>query len=202
MKKSNKILLVSFFLIFIVSGFLYGYKVGNRPRIQDPSKNISKLENGENNNKETEGNQGIKLISEEKIVRPSTLIEFKIHYSECDHTIIETKEANNEMVNMKEDQFKSFIMNNNPNWEVVSFGDNKIVIEIEKKHLCPNHFLIGVKAGKVAIYKIDENGKKVLYQIINQPVELLKKVDQERLEQGIVVDDEDELGDVLENFIS
>ena len=61
---------------------------------------------------------------------------------------------------------------------------------------------MGEADNKVAIYKIDENGERYVYKIFDDyPIALLKSRP-EKLQEGIVVDSEEELSDVLENFIS
>ncbi|MCG4586227.1 BofC C-terminal domain-containing protein, partial [Anaerosalibacter bizertensis] len=87
--------------------------------------------------------------------------------------------------------------------KIIAFSTQKIVLREERNHLCPNHYVVGESEGKIAIFKINDSGEKVLDKIFNDyPLSLLKEVDQQKLKDGIVVDNEEELSDVLENFIS
>nr|WP_272878533.1 BofC C-terminal domain-containing protein [Clostridium sp. Cult3] len=92
---------------------------------------------------------------------------------------------------------------NYSNIKILSFSVKEIVLREERNHLCPNHYIIGESDGKIAIYGIDERGEKYLNRVFKDySISLLKEVDQLRLKAGIVVDSEEELSDVLENFIS
>ncbi|MFA7412600.1 MAG: BofC C-terminal domain-containing protein, partial [Tissierellaceae bacterium] len=74
---------------------------------------------------------------------------------------------------------------------------------ITKNHLCENHYVIGEKDGNIAIYRIDENGERKLETFFpDYPISLLMEIDQNKLIEGIVIDSQEELSDVLENFIS
>ncbi len=104
---------------------------------------------------------------------------------------------------MTEKQYRKYMKENYPNIKIISFSPREIVLREERNHLCPNHYIIGQADGKIAIYRIDEKGEKYLDKVFNDyPISLLKEVDQERLKDGIIVDSEEELSDVLENFIS
>ena len=104
---------------------------------------------------------------------------------------------------MNEKQYKEYMRVNYPDIRIISFSVNKIVLQEERDHLCQNHYIVGKSDGKIAIYGIDENGDEFLDRIFNDyPISLLKKIDQEELIKGIKVDSEEELSDVLENFIS
>ena len=104
---------------------------------------------------------------------------------------------------MTEKQYREYIKENYPNIKIISFSISEIVLREERDHLCENHYIIGQSDGKIAIYGIDENGERFLNKIFNDySISLLKKIDQEKLTKGIVVDSEEELSDVLENFIS
>ncbi len=121
----------------------------------------------------------------------------------CEHSITNLENAKEETINMTEKQYRKYMKENYPNIKIISFSPKEIVLREERNHLCPNHYIIGQADGKIAIYRIDEKGEKYLDKVFNDyPISLLKEVDQERLKDGIIVDSEEELSDVLENFIS
>ncbi len=204
------------FIILAVIGFYFGYSIGveksgtnslddiaheiKHENIHEDNKQIDRdIENNEIIHDKTED---IQIMKDDIVISPNTEIEYKTIYTECGHVIIEIKAPSEEMINMKEEQFKAYICNNHPNWDVISFGKDKITIQIIKNQLCQRHYIIGVKDGYITIFKINEKGEKVPYKSYkDQPVNMLKKVDQEKLYKGIIVD-EDNIGDVLQNFIS
>jgi len=145
----------------------------------------------------------MEIIQEEDRISPNTVIELEINYKECNHSMTKTVELNDIIINMTEEQYRKYIRDNFPNVKILSFSGKEIRLLEERNHLCPNHYIIGEADNKVAIYKIDENGEKYVYKIFNEcPISLLKELDQKRLIEGIIVNSEEELSNVLENFIS
>ncbi|NMB07428.1 MAG: hypothetical protein GX981_03430, partial [Tissierellia bacterium] len=130
-------------------------------------------------------------------------IVLKTYYNACQHNIVNFKSADDEIINMTKEQYEKYIMENYPTLKIIHFSVKEIILREEKNHLCPNHYIIGESNGYIAIYGIDENGRKFLDKVFTDyPISLLKEVDQKRLIDGIIVDSEEELTDVLENFIS
>ena len=145
----------------------------------------------------------IEIVQEEDRISPNTVIEVEINYKECNHTITKIAELDDIIINMTEEQYREYLKENFPNVKILSFSSKEIRLVEERNHLCPNHYIIGEADSKVAIYKLDENGERYVYKIFNDyPISLLKEVDQKKLKEGIVVNSEEELSDVLENFIS
>lgn len=154
-------------------------------------------------NTEIDSLEDLPIIQEVERITPNTFIEIRVHYSQCNHNIIKLNEKDNNIVNMTEEEYKAYLKENYPNVRLISFSSREIRLEENRNHLCPNHYIIGEHDGKVAIFKIDENGEKYLDKVfIDYPLSLLKEIDQEKLRDGIIVDTEEELSDVLENFIS
>lgn len=147
--------------------------------------------------------EDLAIIQEEERITPNTYIEIRTHYKECHHNIIKEWEKDDKIVNMTEDEYREYLKENYPNVNLVKFSSEEIILEEERDHLCPNHYIIGEYEGKVAVFKIDEHGEKYLYKVFaDYPITLLKEIDQEKLREGIIVNTEEELTDVLENFIS
>ena len=190
-----------------IMGYFFGVKnINQKPEPNnDIVKNNDEADNSRNNDsKRIDPIDDFELSQiEDDFVGPNTKILYTIIYLECNHNIEKTKYPEKDMINMTKNQFEEYINNNFPNWEVTSFSHDLITINIEKNHLCPNHYVIGEKDGKIAVYTINENGERRLDKIINNaPVSLLKEIDQKKLEKGIVVDSLEEVSEILENFIS
>ncbi|MCF6465906.1 BofC C-terminal domain-containing protein [Clostridium sp. Cult2] len=190
MKKQNAILIFFFCATLFFVSFIYGYKM------MSP-----------NNNKEpliiSDDPLDLEIIKEDERISPNVYIEKKTYYKTCNHNITKLNELDNQIVNMTENQYRDYMEENFPNVKIISFSINRIVLREERNHICPNHYIIGESEGKIAIYGIDEDGEKVLDRVFKDyPISLLKKIDQEKLIEGIRVDSEEELSDVLENFIS
>ncbi len=190
------IFLVSLILFFI--SFTLGYQLmKNEVR---SNRQISKLDSEKEN---SYNYSDLEILKEDSRISPNTFIEERIHYSVCGHIITKTRKVEDEYVNMSKKEFEEYIKNNYTNQRIISFSTNKIVLGINKDYLCENHYIIGEKDGKIAIFKIDENGNRALDNVFDDyPISLLMEVDQERIIKGIVVDSKEELSNVLENFIS
>lgn len=196
MKKHNIILVASLSIVLMLASFIYGYKITKKSN----DKANEKTQVAEEQQKY---DSELEILKEDERISPNTFIEKSIHYKDCNHNIIKINNADDEIVNMTEAQYIKYMKENYSNIKIIDFAIEKIILEEERNHICPNHYIIGESEGKIAIYRIDENGEKYLDKVFNDyPISLLKKIDQEKLVEGIIVDSEEELSNVLENFIS
>lgn len=197
MKKFSMLLISILCIAIFLLSFVYGYYFTNR-----------KISNKPDNDKESfkdpmDKKNHLEIVKEDNVISPNTFIEKEIHYSACGHILTDTYKADEEIVNKTEKEFDEYIKENYPNTQIITFSTQKIVLQGERNHLCPNHYIVGESEGKIAIFKINESGERILDKIFNDyPLSLLKEVDQQKLKDGIVVDNEEELSEVLENFIS
>lgn len=196
--RKYRILPIFFFslTLFLIS-FIFGYQLMSRKL--NP-KDISKV-----NEKGTDmsNHLGLEILSEESRISPNTFIEERIHYTSCDHVITKMNVVENELVNMTRNEFTEYIGENYPTKRLISYSANKITLGITKNHLCENHYIIGEEKGLIAIFRIGENGERILENVFtDNPISLLMELDQQKLIEGIVVDSEEELSEILENFIS
>lgn len=89
-----------------------------------------------------------------------------------------------------------------PDWQIVSFSGDEVVmrkIVDEKKE---NSFLITQKDGYIAVYYEDENKGEILYQMTETPISVLTQEEQVRLNDGIIVKGEYELTKILAEYTS
>lgn len=197
-------------LVVVVIGMATGYYIGIRNSSKKPITDNEDISEGNNiteiiDNDVDDENVGSEASQiEENIIGPKTIVEYKTYFTECGHEILETTEPNKNMINMTEEDLKAYIKNNNPTWKLEEFSHERVLITIEKEQLCQNHYVIGEKDGKIAVFSIDEKGEKVLEQIYNDaPISLLKEIDYEKLKKGIIIDkNEDDLLNILEDYIS
>ncbi|WDV47531.1 BofC C-terminal domain-containing protein [Clostridiaceae bacterium M8S5] len=193
MKNYKKVFVFVFYMVFIIVGFAYGYHKG---------KDISK-DNLQAKKQLTEQiNQESAVIKQEDKITPNTKLEYVYNYTKCNHTLKEIQNPTSNIIGMNKEEYMLYLTKNNPQWELIDFSSDRITMSIDKKQLCPEHFIIGVENGLIAIHKVDEDGNKVLYKIINNSIKLLNEIDQQKLIEGIVVNNEEEMIEVLENFSS
>ncbi|NLK43951.1 MAG: hypothetical protein GX300_06125 [Tissierellia bacterium] len=182
-------------ILFLIS-FILGYQIIGRKIEQS---RVSQLDNEIDVNM----NKDFEILKEEIRISPNTIMDERIYYSTCEHIITKTNPINSDYINMSRDELIHFLEENHPDKKLISFSPNKITIGTTKNHLCENHFIIGEKDGKIAIFKIGESGERVVETIFEDyPISLLMEIDQEKLIEGIRVDSEEELTEILENFIS
>ncbi len=194
MNKSKTFVIISFALALFIFSFVYGYYLMGKRISKKPISSSDEIE---------KINNELEIVKDSEVISPNTFVEKKIHYKKCNHTLTNTDLADEALVNKSEDEFRKYMQDNYQNVKITSFSTQRILLREERNHLCPNHYIIGESDGKIAIYKIDESGEKVLDKVFKDyPINLLKNIDQEKLKEGIIVDSEEELSDVLENFIS
>lgn len=199
MKKTKMLPIYFFFLGMLVVSFMFGYKIMGKRLNLEPD-HISKINITEI---EDDDYPDLEILKEYDKISPNTLIEERIHYSSCGHVITKLDTVEDELINMTKNEFSEYIEANSPNKRLITYSANKITMGVIKNHLCEKHFVIGEKDGNIAIFKIGENGEKILEKVFpDYPISLLMEIDQEKIINGIVVDNEEELSEILENFIS
>lgn len=197
MKKDKLIPIFLLSLSLFLISFIFGYQSMHKKINQN---DISKL--SQNNIDITEKND-LEIVKEDNIISPNTIIEERIHYLTCDHIITKIRVVETKFVNMSKQNFIDYLEENHPNIKLISFSPTKITLGLTKNHLCENHYIIGEEKGFIAIFTIDENGERILKTVFeDNPISLLMEIDQEKINKGIIVDSEDELTEILENFIS
>lgn len=196
MDRNKSILVLTFIIAIFIISFVLGYQLIRKEWNDKNLNNINKISDKEKNG-------DVEILKEENIITPNTFIEKRVHYKECDHTITSLDIADKEIINMDKEKYEEYLKFNYPNFKLVSYSNTKIVIFGEKAYLCEEHFIIGELDGYLSIFKIGEDGEKILFKNFKDyPLSMLTETDQDNLRKGIVVDSEDELSDVLENFIS
>lgn len=144
----------------------------------------------------------VEIVGEENIITPNTFIEQRTNYKECGHVESEIELADDAIINMTRDEYEAYLKDHT-NYRLVSFSNTKVTIVGDRNHLCPNHYVIGESDGKIAVFRIDENGDRVLERVFeDHHINILQEIDREKIMNGIVVDSEEELSEILENFIS
>ena len=193
MRRSKFMIIFSFCIVFFIMSFYLGYQlmdlsIENKQVVEEQNYNDS---------------EGIEIVREENRISPNTIVEERINYMECGHIISSSELAQNDIVNLTRSEYEEYLKSTNTNLRLVSFSNQKIVVFDERDHLCQEHFIIGEQNSNIAIFNIDENGDKVLYKsFTDYPISILIDIDQDKLKEGIRVDSEEELSEILENFIS
>ena len=200
MKRNKFMIIFAFSITLFLFSFMLGYSFLGKSIEKDFAEKNSSIRDKESEFRDYED---IQILKEEDKISPNTFIEIRTTYKECGHFISIVNAAEEEVINMDEKEYKEYLEDNYPNLKLISFSNEKIVIWGERNHLCKNHFIVGEEDGKIAVFKIGENGERILEKLFETyPISMLIPLDREQLIEGIVVDTEEELSDLLENFIS
>lgn len=135
-------------------------------------------------------------MPDKDLLTPNTQLIFKTYYNSCSHTAEKAVQAANDEVNMSEQQLKEKY----ENWEISAFSPPIVELSRAVNTYCPNHYIIGVDSGYIAIYVYDENGLKVMQEKTDISLATLTPEDQQALNGGIVVDTEDQKEQTIEGF--
>lgn len=127
---------------------------------------------------------------------PNTQLIFKTYFSSCKHTAEKAVQAANDEVNMNEEQLKEKYIG----WEVTGFSPPIVELSRNIETYCPNHYIISVDNGFIAIFVYDGDGNKILQEKTDISLATLTPEDQQALRYGIVVDTEDQKEQTLEGF--
>lgn len=142
-------------------------------------------------------------VTDDNVVTISTDIRYETKHNKCNHKTTENEKPEPNMIGLDRKSFEEYVKHNLPGWKMSMFSKEEIHLLNEKDTLCSKHFIVGEKNGKIAIFTIDEYGKKVIHRIFKDTtISIITEENQKRLKQGIVVDSEEEAIQVLEDFIS
>lgn len=135
-------------------------------------------------------------------ISKETKLVYKILYTQCQDVIEKKEQPSLELIGLNKNGFEEYLKQNHPNWEIESFSKNEIIIIKRENRICPNHYVISVNKGYIAIYKYDEDGIKSLVDQTEIPINLLPTVDQEKLQRGILVETMEDVNRLLEDYSS
>ena len=192
------IILISIFIITILFTIkqVNKQKNTNEPQ-QIESTKISEIIKDDSTDKYIKEQELKPVIAEEKRIAVNAQLILKKYFTQCDHTINEYTEIPEECVNMtKEELQKQY-----PEWEVIGFEPNKIILYKEFNDVCGEHFKLKIEDGKINIYLINKDGTETLYEKTNISSEYLTETDLININNGTLeVYGKEELNKTIEDF--
>lgn len=132
---------------------------------------------------------------EEKVSSNSILI-LKKYYTQCEHTINEYVEIPPELINLTQNE----IQQEYPEWEVIGFSPNEVILYKEFSENCKEHFVLKNEKGKIVVYKILDSGEMELYERTEIDTEYLTETDLINVKNGFEIYGKEELNKILEDF--
>ncbi|WP_041701557.1 BofC C-terminal domain-containing protein [Gottschalkia acidurici] len=192
-------------IALIVFGVVGGYILGidgsdQKMRKESKIKNNAINYNDENNN---DRNKVKTSLVDGNAIVVSTNIIYKVKYKECGHEVVKNEKPGDDMIGLNRKEFEKYVEDNFIDWQISSFSREEITLMSEKSTLCPNHFVVGEMNGKIVIFKINEDGERVVHKIFKDTtISTLREENREKIKKGIVVDTEEDAIQILENFIT
>ena len=137
------------------------------------------------------------VISKEDRIAVNAQLILKKYFIQCDHTINEYTEIPEECVNMtKEELQKQY-----PEWEVIGFNSNQVILYKEFNDVCGEHFKLKIEDEKINIYLINKDGTETLYEKTNISSEYLTETDLININNGsLEIYGKEELNKTIEDF--
>lgn len=129
-------------------------------------------------------------------VSPDAILSFNTYYKGCGHTIKEEKNAEEDIINKNEQDINEKYIE----WDIRKFSADNIILYKEVNNVCDNDYIIKEKEGNIVIFKLDNEGREVLYDITPIEVKYLPEADLIQLKDGIKVNGLDRLNQIIEDF--
>lgn len=136
------------------------------------------------------------VSSVEEKVSANAILVLKKYYTKCEHTLNEYVELPQELVNMTEEEVKEQY----PDWEVIGFTPEQIILYKEFEDVCGEHFKLKVEDGKVSVYIVNSDGTESLYEKTDISSEYLTETDLINMENGLEIYGKEELNKIIEDF--
>ena len=136
------------------------------------------------------------VSSVEEKVSANAILVLKKYYTKCEHTLNEYVELPQELVNMTEEEVKEQY----PDWEVIGFTPEQIILYKEFEDVCGEHFKLKVEDGKISVYIVNSDGTESLYEKTDISSEYLTETDLINMENGLEIYGKEELNKIIEDF--
>lgn len=194
----KKIFIIIAFILFLISFTILGYMLVPRKNSDGTVsvKEENKIANEVSYNDEDNENRVKETSQEEKKIAYNSTLIINKYFSDCKHTVTTSVEMPSDMINLTEEELKEKYNT----WEVLSFDTKEVSLYKEFEGICNEHYIVSVKNGYIAIYKLDEKDKKSLYEQTDISVRYLPKGDVSELTAGISVQGTEKLNELMENY--
>ncbi len=137
------------------------------------------------------------VISKEDRIAVNAQLILKKYFIQCDHTINEYTEIPEECVNMTKEELQQHY----PEWEVIGFNSNQVILYKEFNDVCGEHFKLKIEDEKINIYLINKDGTETLYEKTNISSEYLTETDLININNGsLEIYGKEELNKTIEDF--
>lgn len=147
----------------------------------------------------TERNQAVEtapLLKE--VIEPGAKIIYERLYRSCNEIYTDEDDVSTEYVGLTEEEFAKAYKG----WVIKSFSPTEVHLYREEDGYCPRHYIIGEKDGYVVVYKNDPDRGMTPVQFTDIQLISLRREYQENIREGIVVDSEERVYQILAEISS
>jgi len=194
MKNENlyRILVATTFILLMVLGIYIGTEITDKSN-KTKEKNVV-----------VSNTSSIKIYDEEAVIEEEkeTLgtvdVKYVDIYPDCGHNI-ESKEHQEKTT---KEMLKKEIEDKDLGYRLI--GEQEGILIYQKVHVgkCMNHYMVKLENDIVVIYRMNENGEFAPYQTTEITSQMLRSGISEQLQEGIIVDDIEELFLLMEDIES
>ncbi|MDR1913254.1 MAG: hypothetical protein LBQ68_02045 [Clostridiales bacterium] len=129
-------------------------------------------------------------------IHDKTKIVYEYHYKGDNHIESSTEEPPYFLMNLTESDLRRYFTG----WEIIEFTENQVVLRKTIQAAANEHYVLGVKDDYVAVYFRSKSGEVSLKEITAMPLTALSYDEQRRLIDGIKIEDEISLSQILEDY--
>lgn len=206
-------------MIVLIASFSLGYGLNyyriTKSREKDSQKQVQPLtEQVEINN--TSENEGTDLTKNEYIITDNDSIAqtsinkennkvavgavfvFQTKYDVCGHEETETITVPDNLVNCSEEEIRLAY----PEWNIESFSRNKVHFFKLIDGKCLKHYVLKEYDGKIGVFYQNPKNNNEIKEIIDVNIQHLRQEDRELLQKGIMVESNEELAQIIEDYSS
>lgn len=129
-------------------------------------------------------------------ISPNAVLKFNTYYKGCGHTVKEEKNAQEDVINKSEQEISDKYVD----WDIKKFSENDVVLYKEVDGVCDDDYIIREKDGNIVIFKLDNEGREILYDTTSIEARYLPETDFMQLKEGIKVNGLEKLNQIIEDF--
>ena len=186
-----RVLVATVFVLLMVVGVYIGVELGSKEK-GEIQKEVTVSNTDSIKIYEEDGN----IQEEEKLTQVD--VKFTDVYPDCGHSI-ESEEHQQETT---KDKVRNEIEEKDLGYRLIGEQDGVLLYQKVHTGKCRNHYKVIIEEDIVKIYRIGEGGEFEPYQTTDITTDMLREGIKEQLEQGIVVDDIEELLLLMEDIES
>ncbi len=215
-RNKGKIIALSCCLLLFI-GLVYGYlsndkePLGMPYGIEEENKGIEENEVAKSNTDDNEAREtshenddivDSQETSDDNLVSKNTQIIFNTYYTKTGDMIVSKVNVPVTLVGIRLSEFKNYIEDYYSTWKIRSISPGAVTLFQEKNGYTPNHFIIQEKEGFIVVYKINDNGEKILHYETDISLSLFNEIDRKKLTEGIVVKNFDDALSIIQDYSS